>query len=321
MKSLQDFQKEYADTDVGGTSRASEAEADRKRMDEFFDEYMEMERKKGPLTDKRWNSLCDQLSIRLGWDFSERRITAQTKHRRDAKLRAKAVREAVVIERPQPHALQRLYFSAFAPSALEVMIESKLRPACCSIYSFLSLNCIIASGIARASKYEILEKLNLSHKNAPSYFDELSQTGLIIDRSNHRSRKEVSRFYLPHTHQHAKDIFNDREDRDIFGGGDWVLMTPEAVEILARETNQKKLGGTHWYLYAYLGLNTYRETGVTMKALSQKSIRKDLNLGVNRTTIYRAFKTLEDLGLVMQEKQKKIYFFCPTSSENLQNCP
>ena len=308
MKSLQDFQKEYADTGVGATSRASEAEADRKRMDEFFEEYMEMERKRGTLTDKRWNSLCDQLSIRLGWDFSEKKITAQTKHRRDAKLRAKAIKEEISIEKPQPHALQRLYFSAFAPSALETMVKSKLRPACCSIYSFLTLNCIIASGIAKVSKREILEKLKLSDKNALSYFKELENTALIVDNSNHRNRKKESRFYLPHTHQHAKDIFNNPENTSILGGGDWVLMTPEAIEKL---TKQKKLRGTHWYVYAYLCLNTYRETGITMKALPKARVMEDLNLSVNRKAVYRVFKTLEELGLIIQEEHKKDVYFLP----------
>lgn len=312
---IQDIQRKYPGKGVKDTTSTppppERNEADRKRMDSLFDEYMEMERKKGTLTDKRWNSICDQLSIRLGWDFSDRKITEHTKHRRNAKIRADFVKEEVATEKPQPHQLQRLYFSAFSPAALEVMIESKIRPKSCAIYSFLSLNCIITSGIAKVSKYEILKKLKLSGKNAPAYFKELENTGLIVDKSNHRSRKKETRFYLPHTHQHAKDVATEQVDRDIFGGGEWVLITPEAVEILARETNQRKIRGTHWYVYAYLCLNTYRETGITMKALSKVRVMKDLNLDVKRQTVYGVFKTLEELGLIIQEKHKKDVYFLP----------
>ena len=187
------------------------------------------------------------------------------------------------------------------------MVESKLRPKGCSIYSFLTLNCYIASGIARASKHDILEKLNLSDRNAPSYFKELKNTGLIVDKDNHRSRKKTTRFYLPHTHQHAKDIAKE-EFSDVFGGGNWVLMTPEAAEILTKE---KKIHGTHWYVYAYICLNAYRETGVTMKTLPKSRIMKDLNPCASRKTVYRVFETLEELGLIIREKHKKDMFFLP----------
>ena len=100
----------------------------------------------------------------------------------------------------------------------------------------------------------------------------------------------------------------NQERTDALGGGDWVLMTPEAVEILTRE---KKIHGTHWYLYAYLCLNTYRETGVTMKALPKPSIMKTLNPCASRMTIYRVFETLEALGLVIPEKHKKDVYFLP----------
>ena len=279
-----------------------------KMLEIQFDELMEIERKKGPISDKRYNSLCDIFSMQLGFDFSYKKITPETKMYRDARMRADAVKEDVSIEKPKPHCLQRLYFAPFSPAALKVMIESKLRPKSCAIYSFLCLNCNIASGVTQVSKYEILEKLKLSHKNAPSYFKELANTGLIADKSNHRSRKAKTRFYLPHTHQHAKNIFNDRESEDTFGGGDWVLITPEAIEILTRE---KKIHGTHWYVYAYLCLNTYRETGVTMKALPKPSIMKDLNPCASRKTIYRVFETLEELGLILPEKHKKDVFFLP----------
>ena len=282
-----------------------------KMFETQFEELMEIERKKGPISDQRYNSLCDRFSIQLGYDFSYKKITPDTKLFRDARMRADYVKEEVETEKVEPHALQRLYFSAFSPSALEVMVTNKLRPACCSIYSFLCLNCIIVSGVAKVSKYEILEKLNLSHRNAPLYFTELAQTGLIVDRSNHRSRKDETHYYLPHTHQHAKDIFNDQENTGIFGGGDWVLMTPEATEILTRETNKKKLSGTHWYAYAYLCLNTYRETGVTMKALPKVRVMRDMNLRVSQKTIYRVFKTLEELGLILSEKHKKDMYFLP----------
>ena len=280
-----------------------------KRMLELqFEDLMEVERKKGPISDERYNFLCDRFSIELEHDFSYKKITPDTKHYRDARMRTEAEKKVVSIEKPKPHRLQRLYFAPFSPAALEVMIQNKLRPKSCAIYSFLCLNCNIASGITHISKYEILEKLKLSHKNAPSYFKELANTGLIVDKSNHRSRKGKTRFYLPHTHQHAKNIFNDRESQDAFRGGDWVLITPEAIEILTRE---KKIHGTHWYIYAYLCLNAYRETGVTMKTLPRASIMRDLNLGVNRLTLYRVFKTLEKLGLILREKHKKDVFFLP----------
>ena len=280
----------------------------RRMLELQFEDLMEVERKKGPISDKRYNSLCDIFSMQLGFDFSYKKITPETKLFRDARMRTEYVKEEVSIEKPKPHCLQRLYFAPFSPAALQVMIESKLRPKSCAIYSFLTLQCNIASGVAHVSKYEILEKLKLSHKNAPSYFKELAQTGLIVDKSNHRSRKAKTRFYLSHTHQHAKDIFNKREYEDTFGGGDWVLITPEAIEILTRE---KKIHGTHWYVYAYFCLNAYRETGVTMKILSKASILKDLNLGVNRSTLYRVFETLKELGLIIREKHKKDVFFLP----------
>ena len=307
---IKDIQGKYVDKDknIESTSQSSE-ENFRQKMDAMFEERMGVERKKGPITDKRYNSLCNRFSIEFGYDFSHKKITVETKHYRDANIRAESVKKEVEIAQAvQPNALQRLYFSAFSPSALEVIVKSKVRPKSCAIYSFFTLNCIIASGIAKVSKYEILEKLDLSHRNAPSYFDELADTGLIVDRSNHRNRKEESCFYLPHTHQNAKAIFNDQENTGILGGGDWVLMTPEAVEIL---TNEKRIHGTHWYAYAHLCLNTYRETGVTMRALSKSSIMKDLNPCASRKTIYRVFETLEELGLVIQEKHKKDVFFLP----------
>ena len=286
----------------------SEVSATKKRMDELFDEYVEMERKKGTLTDKKYNSICDELSIRLGYDFSDKKITPQTKLFRDARMRADSVKETVAIERPEPHQLQRLYFAPFSPAALKVMVENKVKPNSCAIYSFFCLNCItVASGITRVSKYDVIEKLNFAHEKAHLYFKELADTGLIVDKSNHRSRKKETRFYLPHTHQNAKDIAKD-EIGDGLGGGDWVLMTPEAVEIL---TNEKRIHGTHWYVYAYLCLNTYRETGVTMKALPKSSIARELNLGVNRSTLHRVFETLEALGLIFREKHKKDMFFLP----------
>ena len=85
-------------------------------------------------------------------------------------------------------------------------------------------------------------------------------------------------------------------------------MTPEAIEIL---TNEKRIHGTHWYVYAYLCLNTYRKTGVTMKALPKSSIMRELNLDVNRSTLHRVFETLEKLGLILREKHKKDMFFLP----------
>lgn len=267
-----------------------------------FDELMEIERKKAPISDERYNSLCDRFSIELGDDFSYKKITPETQVYRDAKMRADSEKEIVAIEKPKPHPLQRLYFAPFSPEALQDIIESRLRPKGCAIYSFLCLHCNIASGVSKASKYDVIEKLNLSHRNASSYFKELTETGLIVDRSNHRgSRKEVTRFYLPHTHQHAKGIAKEQ-------GGDWVLMTPEAIEILA---NEKKIHGTHWYIYAYLCLNTYRETGVTMKTLSKASIMRNLNPCASQKTVYRVFETLEALGLILQEKHKKDVFFLP----------
>ena len=309
---IQDIRRKYPGNGGASTPPPPEPEADRneanrKRMDEFFDEYIEMERKKGTLTDERYNSLCDQLSARLDFDFSDRKITDDTKLYRDARMRADFEKEVVATEKPKPHRLQRLYFAPFSPEALQVMIDSKLRPKSCAIYSFLCLNCYIVSGVAHVSKYDVIETLNLSHKNAPSYFKELLRTGLIVDKDNHRSRKKKTRFYLPHTHQHAKDIAKE-EVGDMFDGGDWVLMTPEAVEIL---TNEKKIHGTHWYVYAYLCLNAYRETGVTMKALPKASILRDLNPYVSRRTIFRVFKTLEKLGLIIREKHKKDVFFLP----------
>ena len=300
------------------TSRASEVaesverskrEKEKKRMDEFFDEFMEMERKKGTLTDKKYNSLCDHLSIRLGYDFSYRKITAETKLHRDAHMRADFVKQEVKTEKIEPHYLQRLYFAPFSPSALKVMVENKVRPKSCAIYSFLCLNCItVASGITKVSKYDVIEKLNLSSADDSSYFTELTKTGLIVDKDNHSSRKKETRFYLPHTHQHAKDLVSEDEIGDVFGGGDWVLMTPEAVEILTKE---KRIHGTHWYVYAYLCLNAYRETGVTMKVLPKASIMKDLNPCASLKTIYRVFETLEELGLILPEKHKKDVFFLP----------
>lgn len=296
---LERLKKNHVDKDTTPSEKILEIQ---------FEELMNVERRKGLLSDKRYNFLCDRFSIELGFDFSYKKITPETRRHRDARMRADAAKQDVSIEKPKPHCLQRLYFAPFSPAALEVMIQSKLRPKSCAIYSFLCLNCNIASGVTHVSKYEILEKLKLSHKNAPSYFQELVQTGLIVDKSNHRSRKAKTRFYLPHTHQHAKDIFNERERKDTFGGGDWVLMTPEAVEIL---TNEKKIHGTHWYVYAYLCLNAYRETGVTMKALRKASILRDLNPYVSRRTIFRVFKTLEKLGLIIREKHKKDVFFLP----------
>ena len=112
------------------TPRPSESEVSetKKRMDELFDEYVEMERKKGTLTDKKYNSICDELSIRLGYDFSDKKITPQTKLFRDARMRADSVKETVAIERPEPHQLQRLYFAPFSPEALKVMVKNKVRP-------------------------------------------------------------------------------------------------------------------------------------------------------------------------------------------------
>lgn len=310
---IEDFKRKYPGNGTAPPPPPPEPDKDeveRRNKGELFDEYMEMERKKGTLTDKRWNSLCDILSIKLGYDFSDRKITDDTKHYRDARMRAESEKKVVSIEKPKSHPLQRLYFSAFAPSALEVIVRNKVRPKSCAIYSFLSLNCIYASGVAKVSKHEILEKLNLSGRNAPSYFSELSQTGLIVDKDNHRNRKEVSRFYLPHTHQHAKDIAKE-EVGDIFSGGDWILVTPEAVEKLTKATNERKVRGTHWYVYAYLSLNTYRENGVTMKTLSKVRVMKDLNLDVTRQAVYGVFKTLEGLRLIIPEEYKKDVYFLP----------
>lgn len=36
---------------------------------------------------------------------------------------------------------------------------------------------------------------------------------------------------------------------------------------------------------------------------------RDLNLGINRSMVYRVFKTLEELGLIIPEKHKKDVFF------------
>lgn len=282
----------------------------KRRFEIQFDELMEVERKKGPISDERFNFLCDLFSIELGFDFSYKKITPETKMYRDARMRANFVKQEVEIEKPKPHTLQRLYFSALSPAALEVIVKSKVRPASCAIYSFLCLHCYIASGVAKASKHDVIEKLKLSHYNTASYFKELVHTGLLVDNSNHKRTRDETRFYLPHTHQHAKDIAKE-EVGDVFDGGDWVLITPEAVEILARETSKKKLSGTHWYAYAYLCLNTYRETGVTMKALPKVRVMRDLNLCVNQKTIYRVFKTLQELGLILPEKHKKNMFFLP----------